>query len=140
MELIPDAARNAAVGPFTGRGEKAWSSPSFITLCSSVPTAVTNATRGTCAFVRQRICRAHPRSGRDTQRRTVPLESDHRAVQEISKAVGYQEIAFFREIFERHTGASPKCMPAEVWAGHRVNDVAGGQELLKQFCLPDSMV
>ena len=35
------------------------------------------------------------------------LESDHRAVQEISEAVGYQDIAFFRKIFERHTGASP---------------------------------
>jgi transcriptional regulator GlxA family with amidase domain len=35
------------------------------------------------------------------------LESDHRAVQEISEAVGYQDIAFFRQIFERHTGASP---------------------------------
>jgi transcriptional regulator GlxA family with amidase domain len=35
------------------------------------------------------------------------LESDHRGVQEISEAVGYQDVAFFREIFERHTGASP---------------------------------
>jgi len=35
------------------------------------------------------------------------LESDHRGVQEISEAVGYQDVAFFRTIFERHTGASP---------------------------------
>jgi transcriptional regulator GlxA family with amidase domain len=35
------------------------------------------------------------------------LESDHRNVQEISEAVGYQDVAFFRSIFERHTGASP---------------------------------
>jgi transcriptional regulator GlxA family with amidase domain len=35
------------------------------------------------------------------------LECDHRAVQEISAAVGYQDIAFFRKVFERHTGASP---------------------------------
>ncbi len=35
------------------------------------------------------------------------LESDHRTVQEISDAVGYQDAAFFRQLFERHTGASP---------------------------------
>jgi len=35
------------------------------------------------------------------------LESDHRAMQEISCAVGYQDVAFFRKIFERHTGVSP---------------------------------
>jgi transcriptional regulator GlxA family with amidase domain len=35
------------------------------------------------------------------------LEGDHRVVQEISCAVGYQDSAFFRKIFERHTGASP---------------------------------
>src|SRR6201993_92449 len=35
------------------------------------------------------------------------LESDHRGVQEVSEAVGYQDVAFFRSIFERHTGASP---------------------------------
>jgi transcriptional regulator GlxA family with amidase domain len=35
------------------------------------------------------------------------LESDHRTMQEISDAVGYQDVAFFREIFQRHTGASP---------------------------------
>lgn len=35
------------------------------------------------------------------------LESDHRTVQEISSAVGYQDAAFFRELFERQTGVSP---------------------------------
>jgi transcriptional regulator GlxA family with amidase domain len=35
------------------------------------------------------------------------LESDHRSMQEISDAVGYQDVAFFREIFQRHTGISP---------------------------------
>src|SRR5579862_4531875 len=35
------------------------------------------------------------------------LESDHRTMQEVSDAVGYQDVAFFRTIFQRHTGASP---------------------------------
>jgi transcriptional regulator GlxA family with amidase domain len=35
------------------------------------------------------------------------LEGDHRSVQEISDAVGYQDVAFFRELFERHTGVPP---------------------------------
>jgi transcriptional regulator GlxA family with amidase domain len=35
------------------------------------------------------------------------LEGDHRTVQEISDAVGYQDIAFFRGLFQRHTGVSP---------------------------------
>lgn len=35
------------------------------------------------------------------------LESDHRSVQEISDAVGYQDVAFFRNLFQRHTGVSP---------------------------------
>jgi transcriptional regulator GlxA family with amidase domain len=35
------------------------------------------------------------------------LESDHRTMQEISDAVGYQDVVFFREIFQRHTGVSP---------------------------------
>ena len=35
------------------------------------------------------------------------LESDHRTIQEISDAVGYQDAAFFRQLFERHTGVSP---------------------------------
>jgi transcriptional regulator GlxA family with amidase domain len=35
------------------------------------------------------------------------LESDHRTMQEISDAVGYQDIAFFRSLFQRHTGVSP---------------------------------
>jgi YesN/AraC family two-component response regulator len=35
------------------------------------------------------------------------LESDHRSMQEISHAVGYQDVAFFRSLFQRHTGVSP---------------------------------
>jgi transcriptional regulator GlxA family with amidase domain len=35
------------------------------------------------------------------------LESNHRSVQEISEAVGYQDVAFFRSLFQRHTGSSP---------------------------------
>jgi transcriptional regulator GlxA family with amidase domain len=35
------------------------------------------------------------------------LESNHRTVQEISDAVGYQDVAFFRNLFQRHTGVSP---------------------------------
>ena len=35
------------------------------------------------------------------------LEGDHRTVQEISDAVGYQDAAFFRGLFQRHTGVSP---------------------------------
>ena len=35
------------------------------------------------------------------------LESNHRTMQEISAAVGYQDIAFFRSLFQRHTGVSP---------------------------------
>src|SRR5882724_7026774 len=35
------------------------------------------------------------------------LEGDHRTVQEICDAVGYQDVAFFRNLFHRHTGVSP---------------------------------
>jgi transcriptional regulator GlxA family with amidase domain len=35
------------------------------------------------------------------------LESDHRNVQEIGNAVGYEDAAFFRELFERHAGVAP---------------------------------
>ena len=35
------------------------------------------------------------------------LENDHRSIQEISDAVGYQDVAFFRKVFQRHTGVSP---------------------------------
>lgn len=35
------------------------------------------------------------------------LEGHHRSVQEISDAVGYQDVAFFRNLFQRHTGVSP---------------------------------
>jgi transcriptional regulator GlxA family with amidase domain len=35
------------------------------------------------------------------------LESNHRSMHEISNAVGYQDAAFFRSLFQRHTGESP---------------------------------
>jgi transcriptional regulator GlxA family with amidase domain len=35
------------------------------------------------------------------------LESNHRSMQQIGDAVGYQDIAFFRALFQRHTGVSP---------------------------------
>src|SRR5215510_5843836 len=35
------------------------------------------------------------------------LEGRHRSVQEISDAVGYKDVAFFRSLFQRHTGVSP---------------------------------
>jgi transcriptional regulator GlxA family with amidase domain len=35
------------------------------------------------------------------------LENNHRTMQEISDAVGYQDVAFFRSLFQRHTGVSP---------------------------------
>jgi transcriptional regulator GlxA family with amidase domain len=35
------------------------------------------------------------------------LESNHRSMQQIGDAVGYQDIAFFRALFQRYTGVSP---------------------------------
>jgi len=35
------------------------------------------------------------------------LESDHRTMQEISDTVGYQDVVFFRQLFQRHTGVTP---------------------------------
>ncbi|HEY6074102.1 MAG TPA: helix-turn-helix domain-containing protein, partial [Anaerolineales bacterium] len=35
------------------------------------------------------------------------LENNHRTMQEISDAVGYQDAAYFRQLFQRHTGVSP---------------------------------
>ena len=36
------------------------------------------------------------------------LESAHRSVEEISREIGYEDVAFFRTLFRRHTGASPR--------------------------------
>ena len=35
------------------------------------------------------------------------LEKNHRTMPEISAAVGYQDVVFFRSLFQRHTGISP---------------------------------
>lgn len=35
------------------------------------------------------------------------LENNHKSMQEICDAVGYQDVAFFRSLFQRHTGVSP---------------------------------
>ena len=35
------------------------------------------------------------------------LEGKHRSIQEISDTVGYEDVAFFRNLFQRHTGVSP---------------------------------
>ncbi len=35
------------------------------------------------------------------------LESNHRSMQEICEAVGYQDVVFFRGLFQRHTGVAP---------------------------------
>ena len=39
------------------------------------------------------------------------LENDHRTMQEISNAVGYEDVAYFRSLFQRHTGVSPSAYP-----------------------------
>ncbi|MEN8183290.1 MAG: helix-turn-helix domain-containing protein [Myxococcota bacterium] len=35
------------------------------------------------------------------------LEERHASVQEVSAAVGYDDLAFFRNLFKRHTGHTP---------------------------------
>jgi YesN/AraC family two-component response regulator len=39
--------------------------------------------------------------------RTYTLGGRHRSLQEVSDAVGYKDVAFFRSLFQRHTGVSP---------------------------------
>jgi len=36
------------------------------------------------------------------------LENSHRSVQEIGRAVGYEDVTFFRSLFRRYTGTTPK--------------------------------
>jgi len=36
------------------------------------------------------------------------LESEQRTIRDVSLAVGYEDAAFFRALFQRHTGASPR--------------------------------
>jgi len=50
------------------------------------------------------------------------LENKHRTVEEISEEVGYGDVAFFRKLFKRHTGASPRDYRARF--GPRVVDEA----------------
>lgn len=50
------------------------------------------------------------------------LENKHRTVEEISEEVGYVDVAFFRKLFKRHTGASPRDYRARF--GPRVADDA----------------
>lgn len=40
------------------------------------------------------------------------LESKHKSVSEVSEAVGYEDQAFFRRLFKRHTGTSPRAYRA----------------------------
>ena len=42
----------------------------------------------------------------DTAKRQ--LENAHRSVQEISQQIGYEDVAFFRQLFRRHTGSTPR--------------------------------
>src|SRR5262249_18729842 len=39
------------------------------------------------------------------------LEDEHRRVSEVGAAVGYDDAAFFRALFKRHTGLSPAPYP-----------------------------
>jgi transcriptional regulator GlxA family with amidase domain len=36
------------------------------------------------------------------------LETKQKSVAEISLAVGYEDLGFFRRLFKRHTGAGPR--------------------------------
>lgn len=36
------------------------------------------------------------------------LESNRRSIHDVSRAVGYEDVAFFRALFQRHTGSSPR--------------------------------
>ena len=36
------------------------------------------------------------------------LESQRRSIEEVSRDVGYQDVAFFRQLFRRHTGVAPR--------------------------------
>src|SRR5438445_12940990 len=42
------------------------------------------------------------------------LESDHRTMQEMCDAVGYQDVAFFRALFPATHGSLPRRLSAEV--------------------------
>jgi AraC-like DNA-binding protein len=37
-----------------------------------------------------------------------PLETKQKSVAEVGRAVGYEDLGFFRRLFKRHTGAGPR--------------------------------
>jgi transcriptional regulator GlxA family with amidase domain len=47
------------------------------------------------------------------------LESRPRSVAEVSAAVGYEDLAFFRRLFKRYTGAAPRAYRARFGVGTR---------------------
>ena len=47
------------------------------------------------------------------------LESNHRSMQEISDAVGYQDVAFFRSLFQRAHRRFAKRIPRQIRSIHR---------------------
>ena len=49
------------------------------------------------------------------------LEERDAGVQEVSRAVGYEDAAFFRSLFKRHTGLLPGHYRAKFAGGDRVH-------------------
>jgi transcriptional regulator GlxA family with amidase domain len=41
-----------------------------------------------------------------------PLETGQKTLADVSEAVGYQDLAFFRRLFKRHTGSAPRAYRA----------------------------
>jgi transcriptional regulator GlxA family with amidase domain len=56
------------------------------------------------------------------------LEEDHVTVQEVGRAVGYEDAAFFRALFKRHTGLAPAAYRRQLGAaiGRRAPGAAEG--------------
>ena len=59
----------------------------------------TSATDGTPLVYLQRVRMAVAKSA---------LEDGHKSIEAISNQVGYEDVAFFRELFRRHVGINPK--------------------------------
>jgi transcriptional regulator GlxA family with amidase domain len=55
------------------------------------------------------------------------LEHGATSVQQVSTTIGYEDVAFFRALFKRHTGMTPAAY-RERFAGMRIvhNDIAAG--------------